>query len=153
MAGIWQADVMSSQPSETYRAVELSKIGEDRYKATNTRGGETFFGSGGEDPDFTPVEMFLAAIAGCTALNVDGISGKRATAETFDLTVSGDKVRDESGNHLVNLSVRFDIRFPEGEDGDAARAVLPRALEQTRDRLCTVSRTVELGEPVELRLA
>jgi putative redox protein len=62
-------------------------------------------------------------------------------------------VRDGSGNHLVNLSVTFDIRFPEGEDGDAARAVLPLALEQTRDRLCTVSRTVELGEPVELRLA
>jgi len=143
---------MSSQPPETYRAVELTKIGEDRYKAANARGGETFFGSGGEDPDFTPVEMFLASIGACTALNVDGISGKRATADTFDITVSGDKIRDDSGNHLVNLSVTFDIRFPEGEDGDAARAVLPRALEQTRDRLCTVSRTVELGEPVELRL-
>ncbi len=150
---VWQGGAMSSQPSETYRAVELTKIGDERYKATNARGGETFFGSGGEDPDFTPVEMFLASIAACTALNVDGISGKRATAETFDLTVSGDKVRDESGNHLVNLSVTFDIRFPEGEAGDAARAVLPRALEQSRDRLCTVSRTVELGEPIELRLA
>jgi putative redox protein len=144
---------MSSQPSETQRAVELTKIGVDRYKATNIRGGETFFGSGGEDPDFTPVEMFLAAIAGCTALNVDGITRKRAAAETFDMTVSGDKLRDEVGNHLVNLTVTFDIRFPEGEDGDAARAVLPRAMEQSRDRLCTVSRTIELGEPIELRLA
>lgn len=144
---------MSSQSSETYRAVDLTKIGDERYKATNARGGETFFGSGGEDPDFTPVEMFLASIAACTALNIDGIAGKRATAETFDMTVSGDKVRDESGNHLVNLSVTFDIRFPEGEYGDAARAVLPRALEQSRDRLCTVSRTVEFGEPIELRLA
>jgi len=120
---------MSSQSSETYRAVDLTKIGDERYKATNARGGETFFGSGGEDPDFTPVEMFLASIAACTALNIDGIAGKRATAETFD------------------------IRFPEGEYGDAARAVLPRALEQSRDRLCTVSRTVEFGEPIELRLA
>jgi putative redox protein len=144
---------MSSQPSETQRAVELTKIGVDRYKATNVRGGETFFGSGGEDPDFTPVEMFLAAIAGCTALNVDGITRKRAAAETFDMTVSGDKLRDEVGNHLVNLTVTFDIRFPDGEDGDAARAVLPRAMEQSRDRLCTVSRTIELGEPIELRLA
>jgi putative redox protein len=144
---------MSSQPSETQRAVELTKIGVDRYKATNVRGGETFFGSGGEDPDFTPVEMFLAAIAGCSALNVDGITRKRAAAETFDMTVSGDKLRDEVGNHLVNLTVTFDIRFPEGEDGDAARAVLPRAMEQSRDRLCTVSRTIELGEPIELRLA
>ena len=145
---------MSSQPSaDTFRSVELTKIGEERYKATNARGGETFFGSGGEDPDFTPVEAFLAAIAACTALNVDGISGKRATADTFTVTASGDRIRDEGGNHLVNLTVTFDLRFPEGEAGDAARAVLPRALEQTRDRLCTVSRTVELGEPVELRLA
>ena len=147
---------MSSQPPAqpaTFRSIELTKIGEERYKATNARGGETFFGSGGEDPDFTPVEAFLAAIAACTALNVDGISGKRAIAEMFVVTASGDRIRDEGGNHLVNLSVTFDLRFPEGEAGDAARAVLPRALEQTRDRLCTVSRTVELGEPVELRLA
>jgi putative redox protein len=144
---------MTSQPPETFRSVELTKIGVDRYKATNARGGETFFGGGGEDPDFTPVEMFLAAIAGCTALNIDGITRKRATADTFDMTVSGNKIRDEGGNHLVNLSVTFDIRFPDGDDGDAARAVLPRAMEQSRDRLCTVSRTVELGEPIELRLA
>jgi putative redox protein len=143
---------MSSQPS-TFRSVELTKIGQERYKATNARGGETFFGPGGEDPDFTPVEAFLASIAACTAVNVDGISAKRATAESFTVTASGDRIRDDGGNHMVNLSVTFDIRFPEGEGGDAARAVLPRALEQTHDRLCTVSRTVELGEPIELRLA
>ena len=54
---------------------------------------------------------------------------------------------------MVNIAVTVDIRFPEGEAGDAARAVLPRALEQTRDRLCTVSKTVELGEPIDFRLA
>ncbi|HEX6151701.1 OsmC family protein [Nocardioides sp.] len=147
---------MSSQPSarpDTFRSIELTKIGPERYKATNARGGETFFGSGGEDPDFTPVEAFLASIAACTAVSVDGISGKRATAQAFTVTASGDRIRDEGGQHMVNLVVTFDIRFPEGADGDAARAVLPRALEQTHDRLCTVSRTVELGEPVELRLA
>ena len=43
----------------------------------------------------------------------------------------------------------FDLTFPEGEAGDRARAALPRALQQTRDRLCTVGRTVAIGEPVE----
>jgi len=145
---------MTSQPvattPETFRSVELTKIGANRFKATNARGGETYFGTGGEDPDFTPVEMLLAAIAGCSAIDVDLIAAKRATAESFRLTASGDKVRDEQGNHLVNLSVTFDVAFPEGEAGDAARAVMPRALEQTRDRLCSVSRTVALGEPVRL---
>lgn len=148
---------MTSQPAastpDTYRSVELTKIGANRFKATNARGGETYFGTGGEDPDFTPVEMLLAAIAGCSAIDVDLIAGKRATAESFRVIASGDKVRDEQGNHLVNLSVTFDVTFPAGEGGDAARGVMPRALEQTRDRLCSVSRTVALGEPVEFHQA
>lgn len=138
---------VSSTP-ETFRSVELTKIGANRFKATNARGGETYFGNGGEDPDFTPVEMLLAALAGCGAIDVDLVVGKRASAESFRLTASGDKVRDEQGNHLVNLAVTFDLVYPEGEAGDAARAVLPRTLEQVQDRLCTVSRTVSLGEPV-----
>ena len=143
---------MSDQP-DTYRSIELTKIGEDRWKAVNARGGETFIGGGGLDPDFTPVELLLAAIAGCSAADVDAITRKRATAESFAVTTSGDKVRDEHGNHLVNLSVTFDVTFPAGEEGDAARAVLPRSLAQTRDRLCTVGRTVQVGAPIDYRLA
>ena len=58
-------------------------MGEGRYKATNARGGVLPVGSGG-DPDFTPVELLLAALAGCSAIDVDLITGKRAAATTFD---------------------------------------------------------------------
>src|SRR4029078_9590009 len=104
----------------------------------------------GDDPDFTPVELLLAAIAGCTALDVAHVTRKRPRPESFSLRSSGDKIRDELGNRMVNLSVTVDITFPEGEAGDAARAVLPRTLEQTRDRLCTVSRTVAVESPVAM---
>ena len=138
--------------SEPHRSVTLTKIGDGRFKATNARGGETFLGQGGDDPDFTPVELLLAAIAGCSGIDVDLITGKRAQAEQFEMTMSGEKVRDEHGNRLVDLRLTFDLRFPHDEHGDAARAVLPRALEMTRDRLCTVSRTVEAGTPVAFEL-
>ena len=52
------------------------------------------------------------------------------------------------GKGMENLAVEFTIRFPEGEDGDKAREALPRAVKMSHDRLCTVSRTVELGTPV-----
>lgn len=130
------------------RRIELSKIGEGRYKATNARGGVVAVGSGG-DPDFTPVELLLAAIAGCSAIDVDLITGKRAQATTFELSAEGDKVRDDDGNRLVGLRVTFDVRFPEGEEGDRAREALPRAIAQSRDRLCTVGRTVQVGGPIE----
>lgn len=144
---------MTEQAAETnpalgHRQVDLTRIGEGRYKATNARGGVLPIGSGG-DPDFSPVELLLAGLAGCSAIDVDLITGKRAEAISFDVRAEGVKVRDEQGNHLTDLKVTFDIRFPEGEEGDAARGVLPRSLEQTRDRLCSVGRTVALPSPVD----
>ena len=134
--------------SESHRAVELTKIGAQRFQATNARGGQVFFGSGGEDPDFTPVELLLAAIAGCSALDVEAITHKRTSSTTFDVHAEGRKVRDEHGNHLTGLRVSFEVAFPDGPEGDAARERVQSAIELSRDRLCTVSRTVQLGEEV-----
>jgi len=133
---------------ETPRSVDIAKIGPGRFKATNERGGETFFGLGGEDPDFTPVELLLAAIAGCSALDVEALTSKRTTSTGFTVRAEGDKVSDEGGNRLTGIRVTFDVTFPDGAEGDAARDRLPGAIEMSRDRLCTVSRTVQLGADV-----
>ena len=137
-----------AETSDSVRSVELTRIGEHRFKATNIRGGVLPIGEG-EDPDFTPVELLLAAIAGCTAIDVDYITGKRSEPEAFDVHVEGEKVRDDDGNHLQDLRVRFSVTFPEGEGGDRAREMLPKAIAMSHDRLCTVSRTVELGTPID----
>src|SRR5215212_611911 len=122
---------------ETLRQLDLAQIGEGRFTAVNARGGVLPVGSGG-DSGFTPVELLLAALAGCTAIDVGLITGKRAPADAFDVHVEGHKVRDDDGSHLVDLEVTLAIRFPEGEDGDRAREMLPRAIQQSGDRLCTV---------------
>ena len=138
---------------ETLRSVTLTKIGDARFKATNVRGGETFMGSGGEDPDFTPVELLLAALAGCSAIEVDLVTGKRTTAIGFDIAAEGHKVRDQHGTHLTGLRLTFDVTFPDGPEGDAARESLPRAIEMSRDRLSTVNRTVQLGADITFERA
>lgn len=140
---------MNDASRNTLRAVELTRIGTHRFKATNRRGGVLPIGEG-DDPDFSPVELLLAAIASCGAIDVDYITGKRAEPESFDVHVEGEKVRDENGNHLDNLRVVFDVTFPAGEAGDAARGVLQSAIEKSRDRICTVSRTVALPTRVEM---
>jgi RimJ/RimL family protein N-acetyltransferase/uncharacterized OsmC-like protein len=132
------------------RRVELSRLALGRYRATNADGVTLELGSA--DDLFSPVELLLTAIAGCSAADVDFITAKRAEPLRFDVHVTGNKVRDASGNHLTNLRVGFDIAFPDDEAGDAARETLPRAVEQSHDRLCTVVRTIELGTPVDLRL-
>ena len=133
---------------DNLRSVSLTKIGDARFKATNARGGETFMGTGGEDPDFTPVELLLAAMAGCSALDVEAITGKRSASTGFEVAAAGLTGRDEGGNHLTGLRITFDVTFPDGEAGDAARDFLPRAIAMSRDRLCTVSRTVQLGADI-----
>jgi putative redox protein len=63
-----------------------------------------------------------------------------------------DKIRDELGNHLVDLLMRFDVAFPDGEDGDRARALLPDAIEKAETRLCTVARTLAIGAHAEVEI-
>jgi hypothetical protein len=46
--------------------------------------------------------------------------------------------------------VTFRVRFPDDAGGDRARERLPRAIAQSHDRLCTVSRSVQLGTPVRM---
>jgi uncharacterized OsmC-like protein len=136
--------------SDTLRKVEIERLSLGRYRATNIRGGTVTIGDG-DDTEFTPVELFLAALGGCGAADVDHITNKRAEPESFRVTVTGDKIRDDGGNRMTNLAVTFRITFP--ADADAAREVLPRAVARSHDRLCTVSRTVQLGAPVEARIA
>jgi len=134
-------------PLDSHRSVTITRTSAGRYTAVNGRGGVLDFGTGDIDA-FTPVELFLAAIGGCTAVDVDILTTRRAEPDSFVVQVDGEKVRDEGGNRMDELSVTFRVRFPEGEGGDAARALLPDAVERSHDRLCTVSRTVELGTPV-----
>ncbi|MCA1780933.1 MAG: OsmC family protein [Dermatophilaceae bacterium] len=134
-----------------HRQVSMARVGSGTYEVSNTRGGVLRIGSG-DGPDFTPVELLLTAIAGCSAVDVDAITSRRAEPLTFEVRAQGQKAKsDEVGNHLTDLDVTFTIRFPEGAEGDRAREMLPKAIAMSQDRLCTVSRTVQLGTPISMR--
>lgn len=135
---------------DTLRSVELTRTGPMTLDARNVRGGVLSVGSG-DSEDFTPVELLLVALGACGAVDLEHITGKRADPDRFDVHVEGHKVRDENGNHMVGLTVLFNVEFPPGEAGDRARGAVPRALRQVQDRLCTVGRTVQLGDDVVYR--
>ena len=135
---------------DTARSVRIERTSVGQYVVHNVRGGSISLGTG-QDASFTPVELLLAAIGGCTAADVDALTSRRAEPTRFVVEVTGDKVRDDAGgNRMQNLTVVFTATFPAGADGDRARAALPRSMRLSHDRLCTVSRTVELGTPVSI---
>ena len=136
-----------------HRAISMTRLEKGVYEVTNARGGTMRLGGGGDTTDFTPVELLLAAIAGCSATDVDFITTKRVQPTEFTVTGEGEKLRDDSGNHMGDLKVAFSVTFPEGPDGDRAREMLPKAIAMSHDRLCTVTRTVVLGTPIESGVA
>ena len=148
-AGHTQPETGGTGPG--HRSVTLTRTSHGEFDVTNARGGTIHIGTG-ESDDFTPVELLLTAIAGCSAVDVDFITSRRAEPSEFTVTGTGEKVRDpDKGNHMDGLEVTFRLRFPEGPEGDKAREMLPRAIAQSHDRLCTVSRTVQLGTTVTMR--
>ena len=83
---------------------------------------------------------------------MDILTSRRAEPDSFEVRVEANKIRDEDGNRLTGIEVTFRIAFPPGEQGDAARSILPDVVKKSHDRLCTVGRTVELGTPITERV-
>lgn len=136
------------------RSVSLTRTDPGHFEARNARGGTIPVGSGaGPAGDaFTPVELLLVGIAGCSGIDIDALTSRKAQPVSFDISAAAEKLRDDQGNHLGPVTVTVEVRFPEGEDGDAARERLPQAVAMSRDRLCTVSRTVVLPTAVDYEI-
>lgn len=143
---------MSADASSAHRSVTLNRVAGGRYTVTNERGGSLTVASG-SGPEFTPVELLLIAIGGCTGIDVDLVTSRRSEPETFTVRVDGEKVRDEGGNHVTDIVLTFAVSFPDTPGGDDARAILPDIVRKSHERLCSVGRTVELATPIETRIA
>src|SRR4029453_17532517 len=114
--------------------VDLSRLSKHHFEATNSRGGTLSFGRK-KAGEFTPVELLLVAIAGCTAMDVDAITVKRSEPLRFQVSCSGHSTKSEHGNHVTDIAVDFDVEFPDTEGGRAARDVLEIAIRKSHDRL------------------
>ncbi|MDX6234552.1 MAG: hypothetical protein QOH68_3660 [Nocardioidaceae bacterium] len=137
--------------SDAHRSVSIERLSKGRYRATNTHGDTLVVGEG--SGSFSPIELLLTALAACGAIDVDYIVGKRDEPASFRVRAEANKVRDQGGNHLTDIVVTFDARFEDSAAGKAAQDVIARAVRQSHDRLCTVSRTVQLGTTVESVIA
>ena len=69
-----------------HRQVSIARTAAGKYTVTKDTGGTISVGTG-SDGEFTPVELLLAAIGACTAIDVDILTSRRAEPTEFTIEV------------------------------------------------------------------
>ncbi|GAA3304498.1 OsmC family protein [Glutamicibacter nicotianae] len=137
-----------SEKSREIREVSIKRVESRKYQATSLESGASLeFGQG--EGLLTPVELLLAAIAGCSAIDVDVATTRRSEPENFEVKASGYKVSEDSASRMEDIRLGFDLKFPDTEEGRKAAGMVERIVKLSHDKYCTVSRTVELGASVQ----
>lgn len=140
----------TTQVTQTY-AVDVTRLGETHYRATNPKGASIEFGR--QEGLLTPVELLLAAVAGCSSVDVDVVTSRRTQPEKFDVHVEADRVNEDGASRLSRVSLSFDLNFPDTPEGQQAAKMVDNLLRLSKEKDCTVSRTVELPTEVEFHKA
>ncbi|MCF2706705.1 NAD(P)H-dependent oxidoreductase [Arcanobacterium haemolyticum] len=129
--------------------IDLERLGLKHYKATNDSGASIEFGSG--EGLLNPVELLLAAVAGCASIDVDVVTSRRTEPAVFKVRSEGDRLDEGGAARLENVEATFDVEFPDSPEGQKAEGMVERLLRLAHDRDCTVSRTVE--NPTHVRFS
>ena len=82
---------------------------------------------------FTPMELFLVSLAGCTAMDVQWILEKQRQKITqFEITASG-KRRDEDPRFYESIDLEFVVR-----GNGVRRNAVERAIRLSQEKYCSV---------------
>lgn len=132
--------------------VNIKRIDEDfLLEATNDTNNTLLMdGSesiGGHHAGFRPMQILLAAVGGCSAIDVISILKKqRQTITRFEMEVDGDKQPVESYSVYKSIVLHFKL---EGEI-DPEKAM--KAAKLSHDKYCSVSKALEHDSEILLKV-
>jgi len=110
-----------------------------RFVARTGSGHDIVMDNAAGDTGARPTELVLAAIAGCTAMDVVEIMRKkRQTMDAYEVTVSGSQ-RELAPNVYTDITVVHTV------DGDVETEAVRRSIELSATKYCTVSAQVATG--------
>ncbi|MFI9380630.1 OsmC family protein [Kutzneria sp. NPDC052558] len=115
-------------------SVTVRRVGEGRFVARTANGATVEVGGDG----FSPVQLLEAALAACAAMTAEQLITRRGGSD-FAVIATG----TQSAHELSSVDIAFDLPADE-----PLATIVPRAVA----RECKVSRTVEHGAPVTVRL-
>lgn len=107
---------------------------------------DTTVADGGTEKGMAPIELLLAALAGCMAMDIVAILRKKGgRVKSFQMSVDGDRAADHPRRYL---KIRCRIKG----DGEYQRDDLERSFELSRDKFCSVLGTFRNPPQVEFTI-
>ena len=123
----------------TEKSVRLRHDTGTRFVATTGSGHEVAMDDTAGNTGPRPTELVLAAIAGCTALDViDILTKKRQVVDAYSIEVSG--TQREKPPHVFT-----DITVVHVVEGNVETAAVARSIELSATKYCTVSNQIAAG--------
>jgi len=121
------------------KQVSLRHEGGSRFVARTGSGHDVVIDNASGDTGPRPTELVLAAIAGCTAMDiVDILAKKRQVVDRYSVEVSGVQ-REKAPNIYTDITILHVI------EGDVETAAVARSIELSATRYCTVSAQIAAG--------
>lgn len=93
---------------------------------------------GGLEGGFSPMQLLLAGVGGCSAIDIIGILEKqRQDLQDLTIVVEGDRQSKEEHSEFKNIHITFIFT------GDLEELKVERAINLSLDKYCSVSKMLE----------
>lgn len=127
--------------------ITIAHIKDMHMEAQNEEGGKVRMdGSasiGGLEGGFSPMQLLLAGIGGCSAIDIVGILEKQKQ-DLQDLKIVVDGDRQKIGSHSKFNTIHLNFIFT----GDLEPKKVERAIDLSINKYCSVSKALEKGSEI-----
>lgn len=98
---------------------------------------------GGLEGGFSPMQLLLAGIGGCSAIDIVGILEKqKQDLQDLKIVVDGDKQKKDNHSEFNTIHLKFIFT------GDLEPRKVERAINLSIDKYCSVSKALERGSTI-----
>jgi putative redox protein len=128
--------------------ITINKLDEKQhFEASNETGGKIRLDGSNSIGDLegglSPMQLLLAGIGGCSAIDIIGILEKqRQNLEDLEILVDGDRQDVDTYSEYKTIHLQFNFK------GDLDPKKVERAIDLSIDKYCSVSKALEKGSEI-----
>lgn len=127
--------------------ITIDQLKDTHMEAANEEGGlirmDGSTSIGGLEGGFSPMQLLLAGVGGCSAVDIIGILNKqRQDLQDLTVEVEGDRQSKEEYSEFISIHIKFIFT------GNLEESKVERAINLSLDKYCSVSKTLEKASEI-----